>query len=221
MSLTIHERGGSAGLYGLLTSPPTLLAFIPVTCLPHCVFSATAAHHGSVAQHCGTVQPCPRSWPLAPSAPGCAAPSCCRHMFPALPAHGAVSPRPATSTLSTAPPASLLLCSLITPFSARAATFPPFEMAFFAKDTANLTATIRFAGAQSQNIRSIRAFSAHHSQWQSPASHLPALHDYRRKNEKCRAPSTHGRAVYCPCDTCGTAKCPTVDIGGNMQHPHN
>ena len=119
------------------------------------------------------------------------------------------------------PPASLLLCSLITPFSARAATFPPFEMAFFAKDTSNLTATIRFAGAQSQNIRSIRAFSAHHSQWQSPASHLPALHDYRRKNEKCRAPSTHGRAVYCPCDTCGTAKCPTVDIGGNMQHPHN
>ena len=67
--------------------------------------------------------------------------------------------------------------------------------AFFAKDTPNLTATIRFAGAQSQNIRSIPAFSAQHHQWQAPANQLPALHDHRRKNEKCRVPSTHDRTV--------------------------
>ena len=81
MSLTIHERGGSAGFCGLLTSPPTLLAFTPSPALPSVSFlpplPITDMWQRTGAQHYGTVWPGPRSWPTAHRLQ-IVAPSCCR-----------------------------------------------------------------------------------------------------------------------------------------------
>lgn len=177
------------------------IAFTSVTCLPPVPslppLPITDMWQRTGAQHYGTVWPGPRSWPTAHRLQF-VAPSCCRvrRTFSTPTCPRGCLPAPgyqhsffcSTTGLSSPSPLTSL-------FFRMGRQFSPSELAFFAKDTPNLTATIRFAGGQSQNIRSIPAFSAQLRQWQAPASHLPALHDHRRRNEKCRVPSTHGRTV--------------------------
>ena len=164
------------------------MSFLP----PH---SITYLWQRAGAQHYRTVRPGPLFWHFAPSHTGWCAIVLHAARYLPLPARAAASPRPDTSTLSTALPNISSPSPLNSSIFRLGRQFFAARAAFFAKDTPNLTATIRFAGAQSQNIRSIPAFSAQHHQWQAPANQLPALHDHRRKNEKCRVPSTHDRTV--------------------------